>query len=475
MASMMSMMMAMKGMKGCGKGKKGKSSSASSKPVSSDEVEQFLTDSGIIGDPASDDFRGCPPDVQRIVMDRGGFEGTSNPAASLIGRIKKAREQCGSVFEGKGKGGGTSSRGASLDPPTSEELEMFLMEAGIFDSAGDDFRGCPPDVQKIVMDRGSLVGTQNPSASLIGRIKKARAECGSVYEGGASKVAGPGKFSGGDGGGMAAKGGGKAAMKGMMAQQMFASMFGDPVEWFIQENGVEGDYSADDLRGCPPDVQQLVMSEGTLAGAHRPGGALIGRIKRARIQCGSSYQGPGKSAPSWGSMMASMMTPSMMDPVELFIAGTGIDGDSAANDLRGCPPDVQQMVMEQGSLDGTSNPAAALIGRIKRARQACGSSFGGPSTGSYGGGGKSKGKGGKKAAADITPEDVETFISENGIDGDPIADDLRGCPLDVQQLVVEKGSLAGTRNPAASLLGRIKQARTACGSKFDGVHIHGRE
>merc|ERR1719343_1815617 len=51
----------------------------------------------------------------------------------------------------------------------------------------------------------------------------------------------------------------------------------------------------------------------------------------------------------------------------MFLANSGVD-ETAANDLRGCPPHVIKLVIQQGTLEGTKNPSGALIGRIKRAR-----------------------------------------------------------------------------------------------------------
>merc|ERR1711972_31885 len=76
-----------------------------------DPVETFLNDNEIIGDPAADDLRGCPPDVQQIVMDGGTLRTARNPAASLVIRIKNARKQCGSVYEGSSKGRPPASPG----------------------------------------------------------------------------------------------------------------------------------------------------------------------------------------------------------------------------------------------------------------------------------------------------------------------------------------------------------------------------
>merc|ERR1712048_308710 len=96
--------------------------------AASDPVEKFLIENGIIGDPAADDLRGCPPDVQELVMAQGSLRSARKPAASLVIRIKKAREQCGSVYEGRGRksqppaiGARTSQRRSSVADDGMEE------------------------------------------------------------------------------------------------------------------------------------------------------------------------------------------------------------------------------------------------------------------------------------------------------------------------------------------------------------------
>jgi len=122
----------------------------------------FIMENGIMGDSAADDLLGCPPDVQKIVMDKGSLHSARNPAASLVIRIKNAREQCGSVYEGsKGRSKAAPSKGRTAGnwSSRSDPVEEFLADNGVgWDSVADDLRGCPPDVQKLVMERGVTFG-----------------------------------------------------------------------------------------------------------------------------------------------------------------------------------------------------------------------------------------------------------------------------------------------------------------------------
>merc|ERR1712151_74316 len=67
-------------------------------------------------------------------------------------------------------------------------VEQFLLENIVDDNVANDLRSCPPEVMQIVVSKGSLVGTNNPSGALIGRIKKAREQ---IRTGGAAQFGMP--------------------------------------------------------------------------------------------------------------------------------------------------------------------------------------------------------------------------------------------------------------------------------------------
>lgn len=120
------------------------------------EVETFIA-SNQIDERAAGSFRGQPPFVVRSVMDLGPLTSSSNPSASLMGRIKKAKEHIENVKQA-----------------VAAKVEAFLLEEdGVDERAGAQLRMQDPDVQLVVMDRGTLKTSTNPSASLMGRVKKA--------------------------------------------------------------------------------------------------------------------------------------------------------------------------------------------------------------------------------------------------------------------------------------------------------------
>merc|ERR1712232_316243 len=193
------------------------------------------------------------------------------------------------------------------------EVEAFLAEHGIDDSASNDLRGCPPEVQRLVLDRGTLADVTNPSRALIGRIKNARAQTG---------------------------------VKTQLCRH-------------FQRNGF-----------C-----QLGSSCGFAHGEHELGSAPLPTqspqiIGQAMTQMfGQANPRQPRQQPQ-GQQQGGIEDLGLATAVEQFIAENGIDV-SAANDLRGCPPEVLRCVLEKGTLMGCRNPNAALIMRIKKAREEC--------------------------------------------------------------------------------------------------------
>merc|ERR1712226_1081241 len=55
----------------------------------------------------------------------------------------------------------------------SDEVETFLLMNPVDPEAATRLRSLPPHLQRVVMDRGPLMGTRNPSSVLIVRIRDA--------------------------------------------------------------------------------------------------------------------------------------------------------------------------------------------------------------------------------------------------------------------------------------------------------------
>ena len=57
-----------------------------------------------------------------------------------------------------------------------EEVENFIVENEIDERAGDALRAEDSEVQRLVMERGSLSDTNNPSSVLMSRIRSAKGQ-----------------------------------------------------------------------------------------------------------------------------------------------------------------------------------------------------------------------------------------------------------------------------------------------------------
>merc|ERR1719215_1325015 len=130
-----------------------------------EEIDKFL-DGNDVDSNAASDFRGCPADVQRIVLSRGDLSSARNPSAALIARIRDARSSvsAGTHLPGGGDKGG--DKGAQ-----EQQVEEFIKTNNVDESAAASLRGAPAEVQRIVLARGELTGARNPSSALLSRIR----------------------------------------------------------------------------------------------------------------------------------------------------------------------------------------------------------------------------------------------------------------------------------------------------------------
>eukprot|EP00747_Dinoflagellata_sp_TGD_P075376 gnl/TRDRNA2_/TRDRNA2_158713_c0_seq1.p1 gnl/TRDRNA2_/TRDRNA2_158713_c0~~gnl/TRDRNA2_/TRDRNA2_158713_c0_seq1.p1 ORF type:complete len:302 (+),score=53.62 gnl/TRDRNA2_/TRDRNA2_158713_c0_seq1:120-1025(+) len=152
------------------------------KDMAAQEVEQFLIVNEV--DPtAARELRAEPPHVALAVVDGGTLSKCRNPSGALVARIRDARRGIVHSSKGKGasKGGGAFGAprpilqvGQVLDPNASE-LDKFLAANGIDQAASNALRAETAEVQKNVMSMGSFATSTNPSASLMARIRTAKA------------------------------------------------------------------------------------------------------------------------------------------------------------------------------------------------------------------------------------------------------------------------------------------------------------
>eukprot|EP00929_Paragymnodinium_shiwhaense_P108896 TRINITY_DN75241_c0_g1_i1.p2 TRINITY_DN75241_c0_g1~~TRINITY_DN75241_c0_g1_i1.p2 ORF type:complete len:176 (-),score=48.15 TRINITY_DN75241_c0_g1_i1:130-657(-) len=118
-------------------------------------IHEFLAENPEIDEKAQNDLKDCPPEVQEAVLARGEIGSARNKSAALIARIRDARK-----FEGI--------------TVTNEEVEKFLADNEIEDSAADELRNSPKHVQATAIQRGALTGCRNKSGALIARIRDAK-------------------------------------------------------------------------------------------------------------------------------------------------------------------------------------------------------------------------------------------------------------------------------------------------------------
>jgi len=137
-----------------------------------------------------------------------------------------------------------------MTPTADPEVEAFLTTNPVDQGTGFRFRALPLNLQRLVMMRGSLVGTRDPSAVLMSRVRDA------IQSGGSN-------------------------VGGMGAPQPPPAQLSSPeVEAFIATNPVDFQ-AASRLRALPPHLQRHVLMRGTLSGVRDSSSVLMSRVRDA--------------------------------------------------------------------------------------------------------------------------------------------------------------------------------------------------
>lgn len=320
--------------------------------IRSSEKDQFIIDAGVDQE-AADAFGKLSAALQKEVMSRGTFNGSKNPSAVLLGRIRDARKSVAAAeFTAQnfawgamprmmpspapaGKASGRWSQGVKRKIGASPDaVEQFIAEGGVDEEAAQSLRELPPAMQSEVLSRGGLETSRNPSAVLIGRIRQVKKGDSGSFGGGYSGMA-PllpvVSFTA------------PATKVRKKMTPIVKSEYPMDVESFIAEEGVD-EKAAEGLRELDDQMQQAIMSRGTLKGGKNPSAMLIGRIRDAKATFGMSSK------------------------VDQFIQDEGVD-DRAAEGLRELDPEMQERIIGRGTLAGAANPSAMLIGRIAAAKK----------------------------------------------------------------------------------------------------------
>lgn len=148
-----------------------------------EDIARFVTDSNIDA-PAANELKSEPPEIQWAVLQRGPVRSATNPSAALVGRIRDAKRMklAGGAsglppLAGAGLSPGAASGGAgggTADERALTDLERFVMENRLDQSAARSLKAEALEVQRTVMAQGPLIKCYNPSGALMGRIRAAR-------------------------------------------------------------------------------------------------------------------------------------------------------------------------------------------------------------------------------------------------------------------------------------------------------------
>jgi len=460
------------------------------------EVEAFVAENEL-NERAAEALRGVSPMIQKIVLDGGPLQGCRDVNAGCIGRLAKAQKSPHLPPQ--------SHWEPQIQAPAFEDVESFILENDLNERASDALRTCDPAVQRSVLDQGSLRGCRETSAGCIGRIAKA---CKAMNASGWVEPAlapAPAWQRGPPPGLSQPRWRSQpypAAEQVRQAEYPLAPPHPEEIEQFISDNELN-ERASEILRSVPPAVQRQVLDQGSLQGCREPSAGCIGRVHKIQTEGAAS-------APR-----SSRFVEVSQEELQVFIDENEL-GERATGILLEVPPVVQRSVMDQGSLSGCRDTSAGLIGRVKKAQMAMkdgnlgGSGFAQPS---------GRGKGGPMAPAprsgaahalrDALAEDrqrgskrhwdqgsshvhpvadqrhyaaappprssslgggpprgraqqlfsvIEDFILEFEL-SERAAGALREVSPEVQEMVLQGGTLAGCRDNSAGCMGRIRKAQ----------------
>jgi len=409
-----------------------------------DIIEEFIATNEVDGS-AADALRESTPAVQRAVLDRGGLSGARNPSSVLLARIRDAATP--PVFHDDPDAiGYVRLRGIPFSATPEDILKFFEglnpMGEGITigttregRASGEAFVSFPT-----VTQAEEAIGQKNRASmgdryielfpSTAGEAERAvnaepRQERGERQWGSDDRSA--------------------QYWDAHVGKNRAASE--DEVDEFLSTNNIDSS-AADAMRAVSPNMQAAIIDRGGLGNARNPSSVLLSRIRDAQ------NPPPMPPPPPAATPRNKSSGASLADRIARFLEESNVD-DQAAEAFRNCHPDVQEEVMQRG-VSSARNPSSALVGRIRDVENAI-----------LGGGGGSAPPRPPPPQAPASRSGfaatLEDFIRANGID-DRAADTLRQCSSRVQEAVLDRGDLHGTRNPSSALLSRIRDATPAHGS-----------
>lgn len=337
-------------------------------------VERFIANS-TVDSRAIASLRAQEPDLQRAVLDRGELSDCQNPSAALMGRIQVAKDHvnfernaaagrvggpaaCSHALVDMGRSVATTTM-AGMHQSSLPEVEDFIRENRLDDSAARQLREADSVVQKSVLSLGNFKNCRNPSAVCLARIREAgKASIQARIEDRQGQMQ------------LQA-----AQVPALVTANVLKTGYEEELEKFLQDNNVDSRAAAA-LRVQAPEVQRCVLDRGELTDCQNPSTALMGRIRVAHENISferKRAQHPTGEVPPSGLSAAALASPTLTRPptsspeIEDFIQDNNIDG-LAAKQLREAERETQEDVVARGSLSDCRNPSAVCLARIRDSR-----------------------------------------------------------------------------------------------------------
>lgn len=248
---------------------------------------------------ASDQLRNMTSDLQELIIAKGSLHDARDQTAVLIGRMRSARQGTLTVTEFAAQRlpgdwycpscndlqfqKNTHCRKCQTPNPNLEcsnewkhDVQAFLDENGIQPHAGDQFKIMTPDLQKRIMENGSLAEARDRTAVLICRMAKAR-------RGQLSDTPTPAPLPGDwycpscndlqfQRNATCRKCGAANPVEGASAED---------VSNFLSSHHIQPSV-AEQFRNLAPGLQKLCMEKGSMADARDPTAVLISRMTAVR-------------------------------------------------------------------------------------------------------------------------------------------------------------------------------------------------
>jgi len=158
------------------------------KEMTQEDVENFLKINSI-DTAAAKELLTEPPHIALAVLERGPLRACVNPSGALVARIRDAKR---GAFGGGQRFGSAAQPLAMLDPNASE-ADKFLAANQIDQAGVASFRGESREIQALVIAKGTLINSTNPSASLMARIRNVKLNAQAAVSGLGGCMAAPGQ------------------------------------------------------------------------------------------------------------------------------------------------------------------------------------------------------------------------------------------------------------------------------------------